>query len=328
MRNRSFTTASGSAPLRSGRPEDSRTRTGSVSLHHAASFSSFNPPPPSVASGSGSISASASPRLMPSKSVVGLSDQRSQTSSPTLRIRSKVSNLAKAAAESPQPPPVPPVPPLYPSSRPNNPRTRAPSNSGPFSQQQQPVSPPPQIYPITAAAPSANPHRYAVSRPPPPRTSPPAAHHIFQSFSNHDQTSPTASPNLSTRSPKLRPTNLINGSAKVDPTSIPLPPHSPPASTVSFSSRSSASVSYLGKGDPFTRSESTSTDDGSRLSPSVAQVSELRTTLNNLMEYTSGLSAEDDDGDSGHDREMDGELGGAEDRKVKAAAKSNRKVSY
>jgi hypothetical protein len=46
------------------------------------------------------------------------------------------------------------------------------------------------------------------------------------------------------------------------------------------------------------------------------------------MEYTSGLSAEDDNGDSGHDRETDGELGGAEERKVKAAAKSNRKVSY
>ncbi|KIM47533.1 hypothetical protein M413DRAFT_439200 [Hebeloma cylindrosporum] len=325
MRNRSFTTASGSTtPLLSGHPEDSRTRTGSVSLHHAVSFSSFNPPA-SVVSGSGSISATASPRLMPSKSVMGLSEQRSQTSSPTLRIRSKVSNLAKAAAESPQPPSPPTVAPLYPSSRPNNPRTRATSNSAPFSQQQQPVSPPPQIYPITAAAPSANPHRYAVSRPPAPRTSPPSTHHIFQSFS--DQTSPSTSPNLSTRSPKLRPTSLINGSAKVDPASIPLPPHSPPASTVSFSSRSSASVSYLGKSEPFTRSESTSTDDGRRLSPSMPQVSELRTTLNNLMEYTSGLPAEDDDGDSSHDRETDGELGGAEERKVKAAAKSNRKIA-
>jgi len=323
MRNRSFTTASGNAPLLFGHPEDSRTRTGSVSLHHAASFSSFNPPP-SVVSGSGSISASASPRLIPSKSVVGLSDQRTQTSSPTLRIRSKVSNLAKAAAESPQPPSLPP---LYPSSRPNNPRTHATSNSGPFTQQQQqPINPPPQIYPITAAAPSANPHRYAVARPPAPRTSPPATHHIFQSFSNQNQTSPSASPNLSTRSPKLRPTSLINGSAKVDPTSVPLPPHSPPASSVSLSSRSSASVSYLGKGDPFIRSESTSTDDGSRLSPLVPQVSELRTTLDNLMRYTSGL--EDDDRDSGHDRETDGELGGAEERKVRAAAKSNRKVSY
>lgn len=45
------------------------------------------------------------------------------------------------------------------------------------------------------------------------------------------------------------------------------------------------------------------------------------------MEYTSGLPAEDDDGDSSHDRETDGELGGAEERKVKAAAKSNRKIA-
>jgi len=58
----------------------------------------------------------------------------------------------------------------------------------------------------------------------------------------------------------------------------------------------------------------------------VPQVSELRTTLDNLMLYTSGL--EDDDRDSGHDRETDGELGGAEERKVRAAAKSNRKVGY
>jgi hypothetical protein len=46
------------------------------------------------------------------------------------------------------------------------------------------------------------------------------------------------------------------------------------------------------------------------------------------MQYTSGLSAEGEDRDSGHDRETDGELGGAEERKVKAAAKSNRKVYY
>jgi len=31
-------------------------------------------------------------------------------------------------------------------------------------------------------------------------------------------------------------------------------------------------------------------------------------------------------GDSGHDRETDGEIGNHEDRKVKAEAKSNRKV--
>ena len=140
--------------------------------------------------------------------------------------------LAKAAAaDAPPSPTLPSVSPLYPSSRPNNPHKRVPSNSAIFSQQQ-PTSPPPQIYPITTAAPSANPHRYAVSRLPAQRTSPPVAYHIFQSFSH--QASPSASPNLSTHSPKLRPRSLINGSATVDPASIPLPSHSPPTSTLSF----------------------------------------------------------------------------------------------
>jgi len=140
--------------------------------------------------------------------------------------------LAKAAAaDAPPSPTLPSVSPLYPSSRPNNPHKRVPSNSAIFSQQQ-PTSPPPQIYPITSATPSINPLRYAVSSFPAYRTSPPVAYHIFQSFSH--QASPSASPNLSTHSPKLRPRSLINGSATVDPASIPLPSHSPPTSTLSF----------------------------------------------------------------------------------------------
>jgi hypothetical protein len=47
--------------------------------------------------------------------------------------------------------------------------------------------------------------------------------------------------------------------------------------------------------------------------------------LDNLVAYISTNSG--DDGDSGHDRETDGEFGNDnEDRKVKAQAKSNRKV--
>ena len=45
--------------------------------------------------------------------------------------------------------------------------------------------------------------------------------------------------------------------------------------------------------------------------------------------YTSLNSGDDNySGDSGHDRETDAEIGNNEDRKVKAEAKSNRKVGF
>ncbi|KDR85725.1 hypothetical protein GALMADRAFT_84824 [Galerina marginata CBS 339.88] len=289
---------------------------------------------------------------MPSKSVLGLSE-RGQTSSPTLRIRSKVSNLAKAAAESSPTASSPGSsvsPPLFPSARlANPPRTRAPSTSSAVGQQQSqqqlspppPTSPPPQFYPITTAVPAANPHRFASNRPPAARSSPPTAHHVFQSFSqpssatlHSDQGSSSSSSRPRSASAFLNLNGTGTATAKVDPASIPLPPHSPPASAVSFSSRSSvsrssASVSYLG---PGTGTESPSTDGGSQRGLSVKQQQQqstpdnLRATLDNLMQYTSGL-ADDDEGDSGHDRETDGELVGAEEHKVKAAAKSNRKIA-
>jgi len=53
----------------------------------------------------------------------------------------------------------------------------------------------------------------------------------------------------------------------------------------------------------------------------------LKSTLDNLLQYTSGLPAGDESGgDSGHDRDTDGEMENGEDHKVKATAKSNRKV--
>ena len=284
LRTRSFTTSSGSS-----------------SLHHVASFSSFQP---SVKS-----TVSTSHRLASSKSVVGLSDRdREGASSPVMRIRSKVTTMAKSQSESTT---RTISPPLHPSTRPASFHTRSPSSSHKRSPSMtsSPTSPPPtyQIYPITTAVPAANPHRFTQSRPPTIRN---PATSTFQSLS---------SPSLNDRPSRLDNNILV---AKVDPTFIPLPPHSPPTSALSFSSKSSLSQSS-------TSHTAGSTD--SRLSPVIKEsqngnADHLRSTLDSLVMYTPVNSG--DDGDSGHDRETDGEIENNEDRKVKAEAKSNRKVSF
>ncbi|RDB27587.1 hypothetical protein Hypma_003888 [Hypsizygus marmoreus] len=113
-----------------------------------------------------------------------------------------------------------------------------------------------------------------------------------------------------------------NRFAKVDPATIPLPPTSPPASALSFSSRSSvsrSSVSYV--------AESVDSRASTQLSSQNGDSDRLRNTLDNLMRYTEIASREDThSGDSGHDRETDGEPVDAAERKVRAEAKSNRKV--
>ena len=287
------------------------TSSGSPSLHHVASLSSFQP---SVKS-----TMSTTHRLASSKSVVGLSDRdREEASSPAMRIRSKVSTMAKSQSESIT---RTFTPPLQPSTRsasfhtrsPSSTHTRSPSSSHKRSPSltSSPTSPPPtfQIYPITTAAPAANPHRFAQLRPPSVRI--PAAP-TFQSLSSPQNDRPS----------RLDNNNILV--AKVDPTFIPLPPLSPPSSSLSLSSKSSLSHSSASH-----TAGSTTTD--SRLSPVIKQsqngnAEHLRSTLDTLVMYTSVNSG--DDGDSGHDRETDGEFGNNEDRKVKAEAKSNRKVSF
>lgn len=265
LRNRSLTTSSTSS-----------------SLHHVASFSSFRP---SVKS-----NVSITRRLVPSKSVVGLSDQdRQGTSSPVMRIRSKVTTMAKPQLESTTI--ISPSPPLpsQPSTRPASSHTRSTSVTS------QPSSPIHQIYPITTAIPAANPYRFTQPRPPTTRN-------------------PLLSP------PNDRPSRIGNVVAKVDPAFIPLPPHSPPTSALSFSSKSSVSYSsashIAGSADIKQTTQNGNTEH-------------LRSTLDNLVMYTSINSGDDNySGDSGHDRETDGEIESNEDRKVKAEAKSNRKVGY
>ncbi|KAI6031443.1 hypothetical protein BKA83DRAFT_387845 [Pisolithus microcarpus] len=75
------------------------------------------------------------------------------------------------------------------------------------------------FYPITTAAPAANPYRYGVPRP------------VQSPVRNHQVSAPTQD----------TPPKRLPPFPKVDPASIPLPPHSPPISALSLSSKSSVS---------------------------------------------------------------------------------------
>jgi hypothetical protein len=276
LRIRSLTTTSEST----ARYNDSRTRQGSVSLHHAVSFSSLQVSNPS--------SASDSPRLfLPDQSTA--SDQEN-TVSPTIRIRSKVTGIAKSVSSD------------YPSNGSSSRTPKSHSRTPSVASNASPSSPPiPQFYPITTATPAANPHRFATVR-----TSPPTSHPPYLPF-------------LRPKGDQFINNAKING-AKVDPTSIPLPPHSPPTSALSFSSKSSVSQSSASYGgNSAVSSSSTHQELGSQ--------QQLRATLDNLLNYTSVNSPDDNwSGDSGQDRDTDGGED-AEERKVKAEAKSIRKVN-
>ena len=217
-----------------------------------------------------------------------------------MRIRSKVTAMAKSQSESGNitPPPLP----SHPSTRTATSHTRSPS----FTSSSTSPPPTPLVYPITIAAPVANPYRFAQPRPPLTTRNPVPA---LQSQSLSPQND--------------RPSRIV---AKVDPTLTPLPqPHSPPTSALSFSSRSSVS---------YSSASHTAGSTDSRLSPVTRQAQHngsaerLRSTLDNLVVYDSINSADDDTGDSSHDRETDGEIEDIEDPKVKAEAKSNRKVWF
>ncbi|KAI6012421.1 hypothetical protein F5J12DRAFT_890771 [Pisolithus orientalis] len=165
-----------------------------------------------------------SPKLPPSGQASPVSDrimldnlQLTPTLPPT-KIKSKVSNLAKltnsndASSSSSSPPWV--------TTRPVT-RTRAPSLTSSISLHTPSSSPPtnPMFYPITTAAPAANPHRYNVSRP------------VQSPIRNQQVYAPTQD----------TPPKKLPSFPKVDPASIPLPPHSPPISALSLSSKSSVS---------------------------------------------------------------------------------------
>lgn len=120
----------------------------------------------------------------------------------------------------------------------------------------------------------------------------------------------------------------------IDPVNVPLPPHSPPISSLSVSTRSSASVSRSSVSyihEPGTSPESYVSLNLKRSSGSPQS---LRNTLDTLVAYTSARDDDDDDGGSdtdNDDKEFGEGLNGRtveedKERKVKNEAKSNRKV--
>ncbi|KAJ7170186.1 hypothetical protein C8R46DRAFT_226213 [Mycena filopes] len=239
-------------------------------------------------------------------------DQPSPVASP--RITAKLSRQP-----SNEFPPSPPLPPNS-SLRAHPHRARVPSissnasssaASGPF-------------YPTSTSGtgtPAANHHRYSSGARASP-TSSAAGAGYYQSFD---------------ASPKLAAPRTNGFTAKVDPAAIPLPPHSPPTSAVSFSSRSSrspSSVSYATESGTGTSQLS-----APRVNGRDAADSNMRSGLENLMHFSGMLptaeGAEDDDDDSDEEEEDEQDQEKREDefrastfeRKVKAEAKSVRKIA-
>ncbi|TBU40345.1 hypothetical protein BD309DRAFT_967674 [Dichomitus squalens] len=124
--------------------------------------------------------------------------------------------------------------------------------------------------------------------------------------------------------------------AKVDPAAIPLPPQSPPISTVSFSSRSSASRSSVSygtqdsKGSRSTAPTLHSNVNGNGHARQGSKSSQPRGSIDGLAIRSEPMSREpsasemdfSDDDAPHHDADSEDE-----ERKLKAAAKSNRKIA-
>ncbi|KAH8102398.1 hypothetical protein BXZ70DRAFT_928414 [Cristinia sonorae] len=256
-----------------------------------------------------------------------------------VRVKSKVSSLADTRPHSPSLPPSPLLP-SRPLSSHINRTARVPSisnikvtpplapssvaNSSPGSGTTSPTSP-------TSVSPS---QRFATTR-----ETHTSKHHVFQPFhANDDHAVTYAAYNASAR----------NGNAVViDPASVPLPPQSPPTSTLSFSSRSSASrssVSYETQ-NSSEASRSTAPTLHSRVNGTNGSVVSLGRGAERLSPPMSGLeglgikimqamadeSFEDDyvpermsrRESSVGDEDDDADL---LDRKKRAQAKSNRKI--
>ncbi|KDQ63242.1 hypothetical protein JAAARDRAFT_53468 [Jaapia argillacea MUCL 33604] len=288
----------------------SPTRTRQPSLSHSVSFGALNYRPPSSPLSQASDIPPV-PQLPPS-----LRD--SPPGSGGVRIKSKVTGLVKAGLPSTPRPQSP-----YATTRTVQPRPRAPSISTIYqlSGSTPPSAPPTQsIYPITTCAPTANPHRYTPARPPQYQTFPPPPPPPAEKLANDSRNGYTS---------------VV---AKVNPESIPLPPQSPPMSAVSFSSRSSTSRSSISY---HTRKTSSSTaptlnshvnglglvTDGGDVDRHSHSSSGSRSTSTSR----GGSSLDGDSSDvsrrrSSRETHRDSAVNDAE-RKMKAEAKSNRKIA-
>ncbi|KAI0257413.1 hypothetical protein BJV78DRAFT_1162466 [Lactifluus subvellereus] len=231
---------------------------------------------------------------------------------PAIRVKAKVSTVAKSNGFNTSPTPASslhPSSPSYATTRPIETPSRTPSIVDLNGFISSPPSPtistvPIAVHPITTPTSAANPHRYA------PRVAPSQASARFQSLS------PPGSRDLD-NDVHFRVT------PKVDPAAIPLLPQSPPTSTVSFSSQSSQNTQSSGISGstaptPNSHIHSTTLTTGERGSPAfspgpgsdvfddLCDPSLSRHALRNPAAYADQL------GDS--------------DRKIRAEAKSNRKI--
>ncbi|TFY71325.1 hypothetical protein EVG20_g1675 [Dentipellis fragilis] len=257
----------------------------------------------------------------PSSSSLSFSSNADRPSSPSpgaaIRVKAKISGLAKSSAPPSPLSDVHPASSPYATTRPIHHRTRAPSISSmsllsaPSSPQ---VSPKPMAYPITTTVPAANPHRYA-----PPRPSPPTSNFShLPAAAVDDETGVQYN------------ARVVNATPKADPANIPLPPTSPPASTVSFSSRSSlSSASQNTQSSGFSRS--TAPTLGSHVNGLGVIDRELdgspnqRSALESLVGILDSDSGQD--GASSPHSPLQGESRPDDpDRKIRAEAKSDRKI--
>ena len=269
---------------------DERRRSGSFSLNRRLSYSSL---------GTSNLipSATSSPSQSP---VLPQNHFPSQTGLGPIKVKSKISGLAKPADS-----------PLVPSLSSTRVTHRVPSVSASHIQVSKPPSPAPtehQIYPITTPIPTANPYRFATTRHSPPNNQ----HHHYQPFLSNDDHA--INYNRQTSGPT------------VDPTVIPLPPLSPPTSAVSFSSHSSLSYNT----ETSAESPRTFSALGSPVSRPLQghlRGSSVRSTSGSLVDggiRRVDVSGTNDSQEVNVDTDGDSE---APEHKVKAEAKSNRKVT-
>ena len=266
-------------------------RRASVTLHHAVSLSSLH------ARSASSVTPASAPNRDENGSLpLGITQGR---------VKAKVSALAQQAenlntlSSSPKVRPIP------------HQRVRAPSiSSVNASPPAVPASSPtPIFYPITTATAAANPHRFATTHASPPSG---GRHHYIPFFPSNDLAS------AATKSPKF-------AVAKVDPAAITPPMHSPPTSAVSFSSQSSVSRS----------SYSYHTESPADSRTSVLSFSSRPDPLEDVEGMANGLALK-------HLHALDGlsfrtppavqreanNQRSNEDLKIRAEAKSNRKVHH
>ncbi|KAI6120662.1 hypothetical protein EDD16DRAFT_828977 [Pisolithus croceorrhizus] len=242
-----------------------------------------------------------SPKFPPSGQASPVSDRsildnhQLSTALPPTKIKSKVSKLAKLASpndissSSSSP---------WATTRPVT-RTRAPSVTSSTSLYTPSSSPPtnPSFYPITTAAPAANPYRYGISR------------SVQSPVCNQQVSAPT----------RDTPPKKLPPFPKVDPASVPLPPHSPPISALSLSSKSS--TSHISGTNVSLEENASTTTVGSHGRARSVDWRGMASPFAAHHNIVPGTAVSD------HKHESDVESADESERHLRAEAKTNRKIA-